>query len=73
MVPVADLFNFRDNPGSRKFGMALIVDLIRLPLIDRRDRNNAVACMKQNLRSGGRARLSSGLVHQRRPRPSGLQ
>lgn len=47
MVPVADLFNFRDNPGARKFGMSLIVDLIRLPLIDRRDPRNAVKCMKQ--------------------------
>lgn len=47
MVPVADLFNFRDNPSSRAFGMALIVDLIRLPLIDRRDGRNALKCMKQ--------------------------
>lgn len=47
MVPVADLFNFRDNPSSRKFGMALIVDLIRLPLIDRRNPRNAIQCMKQ--------------------------
>jgi len=47
MVPVADLFNFRDNPSSRKFGMALIVDLIRLPLIDRRNDRNALRCMKQ--------------------------
>jgi hypothetical protein len=47
MVPVADLYNFRDNPSSRKFGMALIVDLIRLPLIDRQNDRNALRCMKQ--------------------------
>jgi hypothetical protein len=37
LVPVADAYNFRDNPGSKISGVSLVVDKTSLPLVDRED------------------------------------
>jgi len=37
LVPVADAFNFRDNPDSKIAGVSLVVDKLSLPLVDRQN------------------------------------
>jgi len=50
-IPVADAFNFRDNPQSRAFGISLATDLMGMPLVDRRHQENNEARMNALLDS----------------------
>lgn len=70
LVPVADAYNFRDNPGSKISGVSLVVDKTSLPLVDRENPNDEAraehlltASLKHNMRpawfiNGGRVARS---------------